>query len=873
MNRFACFLLICAFFSAGFPAFSQKMTAKKYHAANAYAEYLNQSSRSVLRLTKKLAAYYQKAENFRKGRSYSAPYRTEFRFEIPEYLLQKIEKNKPNLSPAERQSFETAFNQILETDKQILTLLQDLQVYLKLKDYEFDHFARSDSLLFALRAKFALRATLNRRVAQSLSALWQKAYAQSQNPHARAANAMYDVLTYERKLHEKWQYNLSAQTPTQSLPLREIAKTYQAHHARSFPHLPGLKHPASFYYKRFTGDHYHAQKAYILDKYRRQNQTNDKESNSAYENIIRYYNSSLITEFNSFSDAAKSKGIFINHAVRSSPQFKIDTIAKTLQPAGIRAQTNAAFETPAFAKKQKTPPKQQVEALNAYIDYINEEIRKSNSYTEHLLRYNQRLNKYTDGKTKYAPGSFPAFDRYKIPRSFYYKARGKGSFLDEKTRQYCNQTIELLNQICRERRQLISELHQYTLKRENIRKDKGKKAYKIFERLETLYTAFDQIKRRFHKALQECYATWQTDQNNSWYKSAEAMHKTLEHDRKLMYAVDLRFADSLQTMPPVTAVRNAARNCISNLYDNLKGIDKFGRSHGHCPHSPYEDVAQESIDFAIEVSKIEENITKTRDKADEQHDYVRAFNDIVEEYNRFVWLAKGEHDEASSHSAKPCFLIKTMRHPFNFWLTTPQNTPEQTPSDSVFSSMQGFAHNNLILLLDISSSMNQKAKFPLLKKSFSQLLNVMRPEDFVAIVSYSGEARLVLEPTSCSRRSLIRETLANLTPGGGSNIDDGIKKAYQTAQNNFIPQGNNRIILATDGQFAVKRRTMRNIEKGAAQNIFLSVFYFSENQSPAQKLEEIARQGKGFFTPISLQNINRALEKEVQAIKKDQNQN
>ena len=107
-----------------------------------------------------------------------------------------------------------------------------------------------------------------------------------------------------------------------------------------------------------------------------------------------------------------------------------------------------------------------------------------------------------------------------------------------------------------------------------------------------------------------------------------------------------------------------------------------------------------------------------------------------------------------------------------------------------------------------------------------------------------------------------------MEPKGSTSINKGVELALEIAGKNFIQGGNNRIILATDGQFELSRKTIKTIEKAADEDIKLSVFYFSGKDTNDKEGKKIAGKGKGYFSKITKQNIDKILLKEVQAIKK-----
>jgi Ca-activated chloride channel family protein len=186
-------------------------------------------------------------------------------------------------------------------------------------------------------------------------------------------------------------------------------------------------------------------------------------------------------------------------------------------------------------------------------------------------------------------------------------------------------------------------------------------------------------------------------------------------------------------------------------------------------------------------------------------------------------------------------------------------------------NLRGFASNNLVFLLDISASMSDSNKLPLLKTALRQLLDLMRPEDNITFITYSGKAKVVLEPTSAQYKKSILKAIENLQSGGVSDADEGIQLAYKTIQKNWIDAGNNRIILATDGAFNVKKSTKKLILKGSKEkeNICLSVFYFSQKEYPHHKelLVELSENGRGKYSYIQKENAEQILLLEAQAVR------
>lgn len=163
--------------------------------------------------------------------------------------------------------------------------------------------------------------------------------------------------------------------------------------------------------------------------------------------------------------------------------------------------------------------------------------------------------------------------------------------------------------------------------------------------------------------------------------------------------------------------------------------------------------------------------------------------------------------------------------------------------------MDNLPASNIVFLLDVSGSMSDGNKLPLLKKSLKLLVNELREEDRVSIVVYAGAAGEVLPSTSGDKKREILNALENLQAGGSTAGGAGIKLAYQIAQDNFIDGGNNRIILATDGDFNVgasSDEAMEDlIEEKRKSGVFLTVLGFGMGNYQDSKMEILADKGNG----------------------------
>ncbi|SHH97608.1 Ca-activated chloride channel family protein [Chryseolinea serpens] len=168
--------------------------------------------------------------------------------------------------------------------------------------------------------------------------------------------------------------------------------------------------------------------------------------------------------------------------------------------------------------------------------------------------------------------------------------------------------------------------------------------------------------------------------------------------------------------------------------------------------------------------------------------------------------------------------------------------------------------SNLVFLIDVSGSMDEPNKLPLLKTSFKMLVEQLREEDHVAIVVYAGAAGLVLEPTSGANKKAIIEALDDLEAGGSTAGGAGIQLAYDIAKKHFKAGGNNRVILATDGDFNIGESSNASmellIEEKRKNGVFLTVLGFGMGNYKDSKMETLSDKGNGNYAYID--NITEA---------------
>ncbi|MGF6846350.1 Ca-activated chloride channel family protein [Chitinophaga sp. W3I9] len=178
-----------------------------------------------------------------------------------------------------------------------------------------------------------------------------------------------------------------------------------------------------------------------------------------------------------------------------------------------------------------------------------------------------------------------------------------------------------------------------------------------------------------------------------------------------------------------------------------------------------------------------------------------------------------------------------------------------------------FPASNLVFLLDVSGSMGTPNKLPLLQAAFRILVNNLRPVDKVAIVAYAGEPGVLLPATPGDQKEKILNAIDNLSAGGATAGEAAIKLAYRIASEQYIPEGNNRVILATDGDFNVGLSSDNEMEELIVQQkesgVLLTCLGFGMKNYKDSKLQSLSSKGNGNFAYIDdLEEANKIFARE-----------
>ena len=283
---------------------------------------------------------------------------------------------------------------------------------------------------------------------------------------------------------------------------------------------------------------------------------------------------------------------------------------------------------------------------------------------------------------------------------------------------------------------------------------------------------------------------------------------------------------------------------ISSQYDDQTGRPDFSREgYDHITENSFKEVSNDPLStFSIDVDRASyANVRRFLSSHQlPPKDAVR-IEELINYFDYDYPQPKGEHPFAIQTDIAKC--------PWQ-----PENYLVQIGLKGRELDFAKAPANNLVFLLDVSGSMSSPGKLPLLKQAFKLLVENLRSQDRVAIVVYAGAAGLVLPSTPGSQKEKILSAIDRLNAGGSTAGGAGIQLAYKTALDNLLSEGNNRVILATDGDFNVgissDGELVRLIEKKRNAGVFLTVLGFGSGNYQDAKMEKLAGKGNGNYAYI-----------------------
>lgn len=877
-----------------------QITATQQKALNSYIEYLNKSGEEAQASFMLIRDYYDNLQRYRTSK-YKQPIRFSYTFQLEDYFYNTTLDRKVGVDDI---MLKTKLDAVRKSAEAIDLQLKSLDTYHKLEDYKTDDYKKAEDIISKTIGLFADYRSKRNDLYAAVRATYTKLQSVKAGAYANALRQMQHRITHESSLLDSWSYNLNVKTHS-GWPV----ETLKAHilEAQEFVEkkivATGIQYPASSMIPSFEEGLVMLQqtKRNGLDGYTYEAQKSDEHSNGVYLELINLYNGVLISFYNTFVGYASNNyaGLL---AITYVPAFDIRTngkeITNDIQPFQDIPHATLSVKPQTGVISQAT-----CKALSNYINYINECVRQ----TDHLQRLYANLWGSTPGYrdlTSFKGKGGLTFELrdFEIPVSYLQKAVAESKSIPEAYRKSLNDQTEVLNRILIEMNQLSIALDRET-EEKNYEHDNLKHLDELIARFKTIRDIFHIKKEVLYADVRSVFESYKaSNPANSWNVSAKALLQLADADKAELLKANLFYTGDQLQKPDPDKIQILVRTVISDEYTNLKGIEKLGRFNGNCPYTPYEDLANDSKKFTD--PEFKPSTLSPLSYSHPYHTYVYMFNNVARNYNKFCELS-------------PVPLLQTIYQPELFILerghaknpasgssthtsenpNTSVNAGQQQPTSSVANdakntnirdtvyiekhdtiwldrnpdlsrNMEGYATNNLVLLLDVSGSMSRADKLPLLKQSVLQLLDMMREEDELALVVFSGKPKVLLEPVSFKDQTKIRKAISKLQSKGTTDGNAALALAYEVADENYIRAGNNRIVLATDGEFPISAETEALIKKFAKFDIYLTVFNFGGGAGSGKALEKLASTGSGNYAFVTKENVDQQLIREVKSKRK-----
>ncbi|WP_026632974.1 vWA domain-containing protein [Dyadobacter alkalitolerans] len=839
-------------------------TEAPIQSLNHYVTFLDKSSESLIARFKMLAGYQDAVSRYSKRPvselrlSSSGP--------LEDYYFKKA-MTVNGLPAAEMDHLNKKARVIWDLLNEIDVAFKELETHVRLKAYQKDNLKQSDEYVTKIQPLFERFSLEKDALYNQVRQIYRKHQASSAtDPYLLTEEAMHQVILSQRALLDSLPYHLKEETPADS-PVETIRQSMLAD--EKFLEtinntLPMLEYPADDMLIAFKAaiSSMQSLKGRAVDDYTFAAKQSAEHGNRYYVLLMNQFNQDLLAFHKSFVNYSQTKRRLLYYPAFSPAFAKEKALKEDKNTSGTAPFEDKPFLSFKTKKATEPAPPPLLRTLNDYIEFVNESLRQMHLLQLTLRQYQSSAEYYRNPVRSSSRASLEySHEKFIIPTSAYALLITASKAVPEPYRASINTQTEVLMNVLKEMDGLSIELIAYTTEKQYLN-DQLQRSDAILDRYLTLFDTFDKKKEQLYNDVRRIYEMYpHADPKSSWIVAGKALQAAMDDDRDVLFGIKAWLRHETADIPPTAKIEDHMQQLIKDEYQNLNGLQRYGRSNGLCPYSPYEDLAANSGRFAELTQKVK-NVSPGVTQHPFESFYYFYNNELVYQYNKFVELAKG--GLLKMVNQPDLFVFSKLDHSKKDQSNTIVPAKAMAPEHVVTRSLDGFAANNMVLLLDVSSSMNSPYKMPLLKRSIKSLLTLLRPEDQISIVLYSGKARVVLKPTSGSKSAEIARMIDLLQSDGDTDGNEGIKLAYKTANKQYIRGGNNRIILATDGEFPVSDEVMEMISQNARQDLYLTIFTFGRHANTGQKLKKLSQAGKGTYAHVTEETADLQLITEAQ---------
>ncbi len=837
-------------------------------ALDSYAEFIHESNKWLLQKLRCTKDFYKQTQ-FQKrmqssDKNTNASRRLYARFDcaglVNEYKFKKAQETGGNL-------FARSAKKIWGLLQKVNSKLQAIDTYCKLETYKEDLFKESDHLLEEVGNVYL---EIQQEI-DSVNVLVFKSNHPNGNQYHSAAKLMASFIEREKKFLKTFTLKFNDKLYTgwdTTLIRKNVEFNLEYKNKLKQVNLQGGTHydaKQQFYHFQRGVDYLIDSKMLAMNQFYMNGYSSDEFKNRFYLEWFKAYGVELERNYALFLKRSRVDNNKYRYIASFTPQLSFDTesVKYIFLNNKYEKKELEIIDANTATKGQITPNLN--DHLNQVVDCINWMVLENKSLQSMLWKMHRSIKnilKSDSDRMLIAANKYIHFKArgYTIPRSQLIKIGFYSNNFPEAYRINLLRSINALYDITYEIEYQTLEILDY-LEKEKFLSDKFEDVSRRTKRLIILFDEFDLQKEKVYSSIKNIYDSYEQDDENSWVKSANALRKALPTAKEILDLEKEEFKSSTKSNSneKIDSLKNNLKiyytKLVEDQYSNLKGLKKIGSTHGDCPYSAYEWFNHDLKAYFDRIEDYEKSVD-FKTKWSKLSSLAYGYNSLVSRYDKIVSLA----DKPLLEGLKQQDLLRF-----------PEGKPEDNSNsgsnqniDNSSKSMEGYAFTNITLLLDVSASMRSPEKLPLFKKSLENLLQIMRKEDELSIVQYSGSAKVALKPISARKKKKIVKTIESLKPKGRTNIYEGLKLAYQTVESNKKPSTNDKVILITDGIFRIDGSLNQLIDRNSEQGIQLTIFSYGKSTDSDDSLKKLVEKGRGKYLHVTADNSEEMVIREAQ---------
>ncbi|MDX2250094.1 MAG: VWA domain-containing protein [Bacteroidia bacterium] len=483
-----------------------------------------------------------------------------------------------------------------------------------------------------------------------------------------------------------------------------------------------------------------------------------------------------------------------------------------------------------------------LQAFNRYPDYLNSCVQEFWIIHKHLEAFNLQLNQYYRARLENPENQNlwakpPVYEpaRMQEGEEIYGDLKASARFFTPEVQARLNTRVEEIRKIYTRIHTISGQLTAFSQNANSYSAEQIRDIYAKLDETGVLFEDFNVVKGNLYFDLEQVYRTYQAPHpSNPWVMAADELKSMINLSHRILNALRIEDNRTLKEILPELE-RALGKSMIRQKAIMREISPRPGSSYD--PNLRYTEVLKPIREIA---------------------DYTRQYLENPETDSRYESLGKGYYYFNYQHINKYSREGQGLIYQYNRFISLSEEPLLRAIAETnIFRTLQpealpvNFAGRNLVFLLDVSGSMTRPEKLPVFKQAFAYVLEQLSPSDKVSIITYSGNANVVLSATAASQKQKILEAVQQVEVGGASKPEAGFILAYEEAAQNFREKGDNRVIIISDGGFEIEPSLTKLISENNLRKISLDACYFGRNESEVKtRLTGLVRLGGGDYTAV-----------------------